>query len=93
MLHVAFGLISVVCASGLPLLYLVYRQLRRVVAWMDNNPPPKERAGAYVVVLALLGLLAGSVLQWTWDATAPCRANGGALVACALKFHPAPPQQ
>jgi len=83
--HFAFGLISVICAVGSPAAYLIVRQLRRGAAWIHRDEPPKERAGAFVVISALMGLVAGCLLQPAWDAGAACRADGGPVVGCSLR--------
>jgi hypothetical protein len=91
--HLALGLISLVCMLGFPALYFLVRQFRRAGAWMDGTEPPKERVIPYLILNAALGLLVGCLAQSIWDTSAPCRANGGAIVACSLHLVTEPSRQ
>ncbi|AAY37838.1 hypothetical protein Psyr_2799 [Pseudomonas syringae pv. syringae B728a] len=76
------GILSVALPLAFCLLYLAGRQLRTFAAWADNTDRPKERAKAYLVMLAILGFVAGSMMQPLYDRTSDCSAVGQALIPC-----------
>ena len=69
-------------------IYGIGRQIRRLVAWVSKNDPPKERVGAMLVVMALVGVFGG------WLAVEPiglglaCHAAGAPVVSCVMANGP-----
>ena len=88
----SFGIATFVCAVGFPLLYLLLgRPWQHFAAWVDREQKPKQRAGAYVVILAVLGFAAGSFAQPVVDAGVACHQKGQAIVPCVALgslYHP-----
>lgn len=76
-------------AVALPILfivlYLVVRQLRRLGAWINRDDAPKERAGAYVTIVAVLGFFLGGFSQGTVDLGVACHDAGQPVVTCIFQ--------
>jgi hypothetical protein len=85
--YFALGPVTAAFTLGFPALYMAWRQVRRLAAWMENKEPPKERAGAFLVMYAVLGFAVGGVSQAIWDGTAACTATGKSAVQC-VAFNP-----
>lgn len=82
--YFSFGIFSLAGAVFFPALYLLVRQGRRLVAWIQRDPVPKERWEAMIVILGLLGFIGGCGVQHLVDQTAPCRAYGQAVIRCLI---------
>ena len=78
----SLGFLSIAFAIGLPILWLLQHQLRRLGAWSKRTDAPKDRVGFFVMVMAILGFVAGSFAQPLWDKAASCKASGQPLGAC-----------
>ena len=69
-------------------MYWIGRQVRRLVAWVKKSDPPKERMGAMLVVMALVGVFGG------WLAVEPvglglaCHSAGEPVVSCVMANGP-----
>lgn len=81
------------CAIGALLFMAIYwigLQVRRLVAWVKKSDPPKERVGAMLVVMALVGVFGG------WLAVEPvgqgwaCYEAGEQIVPCIMANGPEP---
>lgn len=68
-------------------LYLVGRLARRVLAWGNNEPGPKERVSFYLVVFGLMGAFAGWLAYDPYLTILQCQAAGQPLVTCAFFPH------
>ena len=84
MFEFSFGLMPILLAVALPLIYVVTRQARRAIAWVGNNEPPKERAWVIVLITALFGLIVGSFIQPVYEQALVCNADTQPLVQCVL---------
>lgn len=82
--HFSVGFLSFVLALAFAGLYLGFRQLRRLGAWVQREEGPKERIGAMVVIFLLLGFVAGSLAQPLWDKGVECRLSGKPIFACVF---------
>jgi len=79
------GYMMVVFAVLLIVPYLLIRQLRRFGAWMNRDEAPKERVGAYVSVLAIIGVLAGGMSQSIVDLGVACHDAGHPVITCVVE--------
>ncbi len=79
------------CAAGALLFMAIYwigLQIRRLVAWVKKSDPPKERVGAMLVAMALVGVFGG------WLAVEPvglglaCHSAGEPVVPCVMANGP-----
>jgi hypothetical protein len=84
MSYFSVGAFSLILPLFFVVLYVVIRQGRRLIAWMENEPGPHERAGAFIVFLAIGGFLLGSMFQAMYDETEGCRASGAKIMHCLL---------
>ena len=80
----SFGIASFVCAVVFPLVYLIGRQLRHFSDWADRAQRPKQRAGVFVVLSIVIGLVAGSTAQPLVDVGVACHQRGENVVPCVL---------
>lgn len=87
----SFGLVQFAIAILMPAAYLGVLMLRYVSAWVGRTKGPQERALVIVVMLAVVGFIAGGILQAQWDRTAECRASGQPLGVCLVGFKIAAP--
>lgn len=78
------GIFSFLFAAAFVILYLIARQVRRVVAYANRTEAPKERAGIYCVVVGLLGFLVGSLYQPLHERGTACIEASQPLVQCVL---------
>lgn len=78
------GIFSFLFAATFVVLYLIARQVRRGVAYANRTEAPKERAGIYCVVVALIGFLAGSLYQPLHDRRTECIKASQPVVQCLL---------
>jgi hypothetical protein len=84
MQHYSFGFLSLLFALSFPVLYVVARQFRRFGCWVQREEGPKERVGAMVVILVIVGFGVGSFAQPIWDKGAECKALGKTVAACVF---------
>lgn len=70
----------------LVVMYLVVRQLRRLAAWVDRNESPKERVGAYIVILIIIGVLSGGVFQRPVELGFACNDANRPIMPCVIEY-------
>lgn len=80
-----FGYMAVACSFVFVVLYLAFRYLRRLWSWMNRSEGPRERAGAYVVLLATIGVLVGGLSQGILESGAFCHDAGQPVVSCVVR--------
>ncbi|MFG0844284.1 hypothetical protein [Pseudomonas sp. FYR_5] len=78
------GIFSFVFAVLSVVLYLVYRQVRRGIAYVNRTEPPKERAGFYCVIVAIMGFIAGSLYQPLHERGIACIEASQPVAQCVL---------
>ncbi|MFJ1573004.1 hypothetical protein ACIOAU_15690 [Pseudomonas sp. NPDC088322] len=78
------GLMSLVFPLAMCALYLLGRQVRRFIAYADNTSPPRERAKVYLVLIALMGFICGSLFQPTFDMGMQCKAYQQPVISCTV---------
>jgi len=78
------GIFSFLFAATFVALYLIARQVRRGVAYANRTEAPKERAGIYCVVVALMGFLTGSLYQPLHERGTACIKASQPVVQCVL---------
>lgn len=78
------GVFSFVFAVLAVALYLIVRQVRRGVAYANRTEPPRERAGIYCVLAAIMGFIVGSLYQPLHERGTACIQASQPLVQCVL---------
>lgn len=78
------GIFSFLFATIFVVLYLIARQVRRGVAYANRTEAPKERVSIYCVVVALMGLLVGSLYQPLHERGAACIEASQPVVQCVM---------
>ncbi|MBK3510724.1 MULTISPECIES: hypothetical protein [Pseudomonas] len=78
------GIFSFLIAAAFVVLYLFARQVRRGVAYANRTEAPRERAGIYCVVVALMGFIVGSLYQPLHERGAACIEASQPVVQCVL---------
>ncbi|AEA70195.1 Conserved hypothetical protein [Pseudomonas brassicacearum subsp. brassicacearum NFM421] len=78
------GIFSFLFAATFVVLYLIARQVRRGVAYANRSEAPKERAGIYCVVVAIMGFAVGSLYQPLHERGAACIEASQPVVQCVL---------
>lgn len=78
------GIFSFLFAAIFVAFYLLARQVRRGVAYSNRTEAPKERAGIYCVVVALIGFVVGSLYQPLHERAAACIEASQPVVQCVL---------
>jgi hypothetical protein len=78
----SIGVVSLGLAVLALVMYLLGRQVRRFIAWMNGAEPPRERPVPYSVLFFIVGFVLGSFLQPPWDRGVQCREAGRPVVSC-----------
>ena len=76
------GIMSLLFAILLPVLYLLMYLVRLADAWMRRDQPPRVRVIAFIVVFAVFGFVVGIFAQPLWDHGVACNAAGKPVLAC-----------
>ncbi|MFT0533609.1 hypothetical protein ACMHYJ_12390 [Castellaniella hirudinis] len=84
--HFAVGLVSVVFAVALPVVYLFSFQARRLGAWSKRQDGPKDRVWFFLLLFVIVGFCFGSFAQPLWDTGVECQAAGQPLVSCVFSL-------
>lgn len=82
---VSLGIYSALGVAAFMAMYLLAYGTRCLDAWMKRQPMPTDRVVAYLVVAALIGLLAGSLVQGLVDFKTTCDLGGRTLGDCFFK--------
>lgn len=82
---VSLGIYSAIGVVAFITLYLATYGVRCFDAWMKRQPMPTDRIAAYLVAAALVGFLAGSLVQGLVDFKTACELGGRTLGACLFK--------
>lgn len=82
---VSLGIYSALGVAAFMAMYLLAYGTRCLDAWMKRQPMPTDRVVAYLVVAALIGLLAGSLVQGLVDFKTTCDLGGRTLGDCLFK--------
>jgi hypothetical protein len=78
----SIGAVSLGLAALALVIYLLSRQVRRFIAWMNGSEPPRERPVRYSVLVFIVWFVLGSFLQPSWDRGVQCRAARQPIVSC-----------
>jgi hypothetical protein len=82
--YFSLGLLSVLGAITLPILYFASYLARRVTAWSKREGPPRERVAFLLLVFSLGGFILGSFAQPLLDSALTCKNAGESLVSCLI---------
>ncbi len=80
-----FGYVAIIGGVLFPVIYLLIRQLRCFGAWVNRDQGPKERTGAYIVMLSLLGIFVGGLSQSFVDMGVYCSKLGKPVIGCTIE--------
>lgn len=80
-----FGAYSAAGVAAMVALYFLFYGARCMDLWMKRQPMPSDRVWAYVVIAAVLGLIAGSFVQGLADIYAGCAAYGQPVGPCLFQ--------
>jgi hypothetical protein len=78
----SFGVVTFVATLGLPVFYLICRQVANFFAWAERSQRRNERVGVMIVILLLFGFVFGSFAQPSYDRVASCHQRGRDLMTC-----------
>ena len=78
----SLGYVSFVLLFAFPILYILFRQVRRFGAWTHRDESPKERKIVYVPTLAVFGFILGGLIQQYVDIAVQCHSNNEKMLAC-----------
>ena len=67
-----------------PLLYLIGRYIRALIAHKEGQAGPKDRVVLKVIIAAIIGFMVGSFLQIPWNKYQACIAAQGARSVCLI---------
>lgn len=81
----SLGIYSLMGVGAMIALYFVTYGARCFDSWVKRQPMPTDRVWAYLVIAALLGLLAGSFVQGVIEIQVECSAYGQTLGACLFQ--------
>ncbi|UPF01761.1 hypothetical protein MXB02_14255 [Pseudomonas mosselii] len=82
---VSLGIYSALGVAAFMAMYLLAYGTRCLDAWMKRQPMPTDRVVAYLVAAALIGLLAGSLVQGLVDFKTTCEIGGRTLGTCLFQ--------
>lgn len=78
---VGYGLVTSIIMGAL---YLLTRTLRKLGAWANRDEGPRERAGFYLTVVALLGFVAGGFLYKPISVVKACNMSHQPTTQCFI---------
>jgi hypothetical protein len=78
------GIFSFLVAGLSVIFYLIARQVRRGIAYANRTEPPRERAGIYCVVAAVMGFILGCLYQPLHERGVACIDASQPVVQCVL---------
>ena len=81
----SLGVFSIIGVVVFVVLYVFFRLLRKGGAWMTNEEAPKEKFIPFLVLLAVIGFIAGSLIQNLYDDYEPCMQQGLSFFECTFR--------
>lgn len=76
--------LSLVVMLIFPLLYLIGRWIRAVIAKKEGQLGPSDRVVLKVIIAAIIGFIVGCFLQVPWNKYQACIAAQGARSVCLI---------
>ena len=78
------GWLSIASALFFTALYLAGLGVQKVAAWSKRGEQPKDRVGFFLIIFAIIGFIAGSMLQPKWDKGMSCKQAGKPVISCVF---------